>query len=151
VWRDLPVEGLSCGLHRIERLMRLQALNERPRRRRLPPDLGERQVCAVAPNVLDRSFEAHAPKSQMDCRFHLPGLDVEDWLHVPAVVDLPDALLHHSDRGSQYSSEEVQRLMADHGIVCSMSRSFLVAIGVNHAGYREMLSICEGAKEDKVG
>jgi putative transposase len=27
----------------------------------------------------------------------------------------PDALLHHSDRGSQYTSEQFQRLMADHG------------------------------------
>jgi putative transposase len=36
----------------------------------------------------------------------------------------PDALLHHSDRGSQYTSEQFQRLMADNGVVCSMSRSF---------------------------
>jgi putative transposase len=35
----------------------------------------------------------------------------------------PDALLHHSDRDSQYTSEQFQKLMADHGIVCSMSRS----------------------------
>ena len=35
----------------------------------------------------------------------------------------PNALLHHSDRGSQYTSEQFQRLMADHGVVCSMSRS----------------------------
>ena len=35
----------------------------------------------------------------------------------------PDALLHHSDRGSQYSSEQFQRLILEHGIVCSMSRS----------------------------
>jgi putative transposase len=54
-------EGVSCGLHRIERLMRLQALKARPRRRRLPPYLGERQVATVAPNVLDRSFDAPAP------------------------------------------------------------------------------------------
>src|SRR5271169_1650246 len=33
------------------------------------------------------------------------------------------ALLHHSDRGSQYTSEQFQRLMADQGTVCSMSRS----------------------------
>src|SRR5262249_20246205 len=58
VWRDLLADGLSCGLHRIERLMRLQALKARPRRRRLPPDLGERQAGAVAANVLDRTFEA---------------------------------------------------------------------------------------------
>jgi putative transposase len=35
----------------------------------------------------------------------------------------PDALVHHSDRGIQYTSEQFQRLMADHGVVCSMSRS----------------------------
>ncbi len=34
----------------------------------------------------------------------------------------PDTLLHHSDQGSQYTSEPFQRLMAEHGIVCSMSR-----------------------------
>jgi transposase InsO family protein len=28
----------------------------------------------------------------------------------------PDALLHHSDRGSQYTSEQFQKLMADHGV-----------------------------------
>jgi hypothetical protein len=34
-----------------------------------------------------------------------------------------DALLHHSERANQYSSYQFQRLMADHGVVCSMSRS----------------------------
>jgi hypothetical protein len=34
----------------------------------------------------------------------------------------PNELLHHSDQGSQYASEQFQRLMADSGIVCSMSR-----------------------------
>jgi len=35
----------------------------------------------------------------------------------------PDALLHHSDQGSQYTSEKFQRLMTDNGVTCSMSRS----------------------------
>ncbi len=35
----------------------------------------------------------------------------------------PQTLLHHSDQGSQYASEPFQRLMADHGITCSMRRS----------------------------
>lgn len=35
----------------------------------------------------------------------------------------PDALLHHSDQGSQYASEQFQELMADNGVTCSMSRS----------------------------
>lgn len=35
----------------------------------------------------------------------------------------PRELLHHSDRGSQYTSEQCQRLMAEYGVVCSLSRS----------------------------
>jgi putative transposase len=54
VWRDLLADGVECGLHRIERLMRLQALRARPRRRRLPKDEGDRQVATVASNLLDR-------------------------------------------------------------------------------------------------
>jgi len=34
VWHDLLAEGVSCGLHRIERLMRLQALKARSQRAR---------------------------------------------------------------------------------------------------------------------
>jgi len=35
----------------------------------------------------------------------------------------PEAgLLHHSDRGSQYASDDFQDLLDDNGIVCSMSR-----------------------------
>ncbi len=137
VWHDLIAEGASCGLHRIERLMRLQALRARPRRRRLPPDLGKRQAAAVAPNVLDRSFEAPAANRKWIADFTYVWT-AEGWLYVAAVIDLfsrrvvgwsmnaamtaqlvtdalvmaiwrrgrPDALLHHSDRGSQYSSEQ---------------------------------------------
>ncbi len=61
VWHDMLAEGVPCGRHRIERLMRQQALRARPRRRRLPSDSGERQTNAVAANVLDRAFEAAAP------------------------------------------------------------------------------------------
>ncbi len=32
LWHDLLAEGIPCGLHRIEQLMRLQALKARPRR-----------------------------------------------------------------------------------------------------------------------
>jgi len=154
VWRDMIEDGIDCGLHRIERLMRLQALKARPRRRRLPPDLGERQTNAVAPNVLDRSFEASAPNRKWIADFTYIWTG-EGWLYVAAGIDLfsrrvvgwsmsatmaaqlvtdalmmaiwrrgkPNALLHHSDRGSQYTSEQFQRLMADHGVTCSMSRS----------------------------
>jgi transposase InsO family protein len=33
-----------------------------------------------------------------------------------------DGLLHHSDQGSTYASEDYQKLLEEHGIACSMSR-----------------------------
>jgi len=152
VWHDVLAEGQPCGLHRIERLMRQQALKARPRRRGLPRDDGQRSV--IAENVLDRQFSAEAPNQKWVADFTYIWT-AEGWLHVAAVIDLfsrrvvgwsmsatmaaqlvtdalmmaiwrrgkPDALLHHSDQGSQYTSEQFQRLMADNGVTCSMSRS----------------------------
>ena len=152
VWHGVMAEGLSCGLHRVERLMRENGLRARPRRRGLPKDTGER--AAVSDNLLDRAFEAPAPNQKWVADFTYIWT-AEGWLYVAAVVDLfsrrvvgwamkgemtaqlvtdalimaiwrrgrPGSLLHHSDQGSQYTSEQFQRLMADHGITCSMSRS----------------------------
>jgi putative transposase len=154
VWHDLLADGVSCGLHQVERLMRQEALRARPKRRRLPSDTGERSVIAISPNVLDRAFEAPSANRKWVADFTYIWT-AEGWLYVAAVVDLfsrrvvgwsmsaamtsqfvtdalmmaiwrrgkPQALLHHSDRGSQYTSEQFQRLMADQGITCSMSRS----------------------------
>jgi putative transposase len=154
VWHDVLGEGASCGLHRVERLMRSQALRARPRRRGLPPDKGEQAKEAIAANVLNREFAAAAANQKWVADFTYLWTG-EGWLYVAAVIDLfsrrvvgwsmqaamttqlvtdalvmaiwrrgkPDALLHHSDRGSQYSSEQFQKLMADHGVTCSMSRS----------------------------
>jgi len=130
---------------------RQHGLKARPRRRRLPPDLGERQASAVAPNVLDRAFAVPAPHRRWIADFTYIWT-AEGWLYVAAVVDLfsrrvvgwsmsaamtaqlvtdtlvmaiwrrvkPDALMHHSDRGSQYTSEQFQRLRAD--IMASSAR-----------------------------
>lgn len=67
--------------------MRLQALKARPRRRRLPPDLGERQATAVVSNVLDRSFDAPAPNRKWIADFTYIWT-AEGWLYVATVVDL---------------------------------------------------------------
>ena len=66
--------------------MRSQALKARPRRRRLPPDLGERQASACA-NVLDRTFEAAAPNRKWVADFTYVWT-AEGWLYVAAVIDL---------------------------------------------------------------
>ena len=54
---------------------------------------------------------------------HLESRLVVDALELAVQRRLPDeGLLAHSDRGSQYASEHYQRLLAKHGITCSMSR-----------------------------
>lgn len=152
VWHDVLALGQRCGLHRIERLMRAQALRARPRRRGLPKDCGERS--AIADNVLDRQFQADAPNQKWVADFTYIWT-AEGWLYLAVVLDLfsrrivgwsmqsgmtsqlvadalmmavwrrgrPRELLHHSDQGSQYTSEHFQRLLAEQGIVCSMSRA----------------------------
>jgi putative transposase len=62
MWHDVLAFGHRCGLHRIERLMRSQALRARPRRRGLPQDRGTRS--AIADNVLDRQFQADQPNQK---------------------------------------------------------------------------------------
>lgn len=46
VSHDLLADGLSCGLHRIERLMRAYGLTAHPRRRGLSKDDGLQSVIA---------------------------------------------------------------------------------------------------------
>jgi putative transposase len=54
---------------------------------------------------------------------HMESRLVVDALAMAVERRLPDeGLLAHSDRGSQYASEHYQRLLAKHGITCSMSR-----------------------------
>lgn len=60
------------------------------------------------------------------------GYSMADHLRVELVGDAlsmalltrrpPPGLLHHSDRGVQYASDDYQQLLARHGIQCSMSR-----------------------------
>ncbi len=151
--RDLQDWGHRCGVHRIERLMRLARLQARHKRRRRPFDLGTRCEHAIASNLLDQQFSAPAPNCKWVADFTYVWT-TEGWLYVAVVLDLfsrrvvgwsmhsqrtaqlvtdallmaiwrrgpSQALLHHSDQGSQYTSEEFQRLLAAHGVTCSMSR-----------------------------
>ena len=87
VWHDMLADGVSCGRHRIERLMRHQGLRARPRRRRIPPDIGARSTNAVAPTVLDRRFEASSANRKWVADF-TSIWTAEGWLYVAVVVDL---------------------------------------------------------------
>ncbi len=130
MWHDLLADGGSCGLHRVECLIRAQGLRARPRRRGLSNDHGDRSV--IAGNVLDRQFTADRPNQKWAADF-IYVWTAKGWLYVAAVIDLslrrvvgwsmgssmtvqlvtdalitaiwrrgkPDALLHHSDQGIQ--------------------------------------------------
>lgn len=110
-------------------------------------------VHSIAPNLLERQFEATAPNQKWAADFTYVWT-AEGWLFVAVVLDLysrrvmgwsmqptmtaqlvmdallmailrrgrPQAVLHHSDQGSQYTSEDFQHLLDSHGIICSMSR-----------------------------
>jgi putative transposase len=152
VWHDVLAEGLNAGLHRIERLMRAHGLRARPRRRGLPKDAGQRHATspnildrafeASAPNqkwIADFTYIWTAQGwLYVAAVIDLYSRRVVGWSMSPTMTSQlvtdalimaiwrrgkPDSLLDHSDQGSQYSSEQFQRLMADHGITCSMSRS----------------------------
>jgi putative transposase len=72
---------------------------------------------AVVEDLYSRMVVGWAMAARMTSRL------VVDALGMAVQRRLPDAeLLAHSDRGSQYASDHYQRLLATHGITCSMSR-----------------------------
>ena len=153
IWDDLKAWRVACGRERLARLLRAARLVARPVKRRLPKDCGIRPEHLLAPNVLNREFQATVPNRRWVADFTYVWAG-EGWLFVAVVLDLfsrrvvgwsmratmtaelvvdallmaiwrrgwPTELLHHSDQGSQYLSGMFQRLLADHGIECSMSR-----------------------------
>jgi putative transposase len=153
VWRDVLAWGERCGINRVARLMSGAGLQARRKRRRSPGDSGPRPEHSIAPNLLQREFDAAGPNKKWAADFTYIWTE-EGWLYVAVVLDLysrrvvgwsmqpqmtaqlvidalmmavwrrgkPRELLHHSDQGSQYTSEMFQRLLLDQGITCSMSR-----------------------------
>ncbi|ENY74688.1 integrase catalytic subunit, partial [Pseudomonas putida TRO1] len=153
VWHDLRALGESCGLNRVTRLMHQAQLQARRKRRRLPADNVSRLENHIAPNHLQRDFQADGPNQKWAADFTYIWT-AEGWLYAAAVMDLysrrvvgwsmsdtmqakmvsdallmalwrrgkPSALMHHSDQGSQYTSDEFQQLLKAQGITCSRSR-----------------------------
>ena len=75
-------------------------------------------VGAAVIDLFSRRVVGWSMKAEMTSQLVTDALMMAIWRR-----GKPDALLHHSDRGSQYGSEAFQRLLVDHGIVCSMSRA----------------------------
>jgi len=72
---------------------------------------------AVVIDLYSRRAVGWSMSSQMTAQLVTDALLMAIWRR-----GSPRALLHHSDQGSQYTSERFQRLLTDHGVMCSMSK-----------------------------
>ena len=108
----------------------------------IAPNILDREFSAVAPNqkwvadftylwtaegwlyvavVLDlysRRIVGWSMQAQMSAQLVTDALMMAIWRR-----GQPEAVMHHSDRGSQYTSDQFQRLLVELGVTCSMSRS----------------------------
>lgn len=150
---ELQEQGITCARKRVARLMREQGLAaRRPRHRtitthsdasaRVAPNCLNRKFTATRPNekwtgditaiwtyegwlylavVLDlfsRRVVGWAMGASAD------EILVERALRMALLQRHPSAgLLHHTDRGSQYTSTAYQALLAEQGVIVSMSRT----------------------------
>ena len=73
---------------------------------------------AVVLDLFTRRVVGWAMQNSMTAKLVTDALLMAVWRRGPA-----HSLMHHSDQGSQYTSEDFQRLLKALGIICSMSRS----------------------------
>ena len=148
---ELADEGYGVGRHKVARLMRLARLRGCPKRRfrvttkrdpshAVANDLLKQNFSADAPNqrwVADITYiSTHqgwlylAVVMDLFSR-RIVGWSMSRWMSRRIVVDAlrmamdgrrPEgSLIHHSDRGGQYTSDDFRDELAKHGIECSMT------------------------------
>lgn len=149
----LRQSGHACNHKRVERLMREQGLQGRPRRRHRVVTTDSRHDQPIAPNRLAEQPPCTAPDQVWVTDItYVPTQ--EGWLYLAGVLDLysrkvvgwamgeslaatlplaalemaweqrrpAPGLLHHSDRGVQYASQDYRDRLAALGGEASMSR-----------------------------
>jgi putative transposase len=152
VFRVLTRKGVKVGRHRVARLMREQQLRARRRRRFVattdskhamptPPNLLKREFETKKPDRVWAGDVTYLPTGEgwlfLAVLLDLYSRRVVGWAlseHNDEALTLsalemaldqrrpPSGLIHHSDRGTTYASGEYRDVLAQHRIVCSMSR-----------------------------
>ncbi len=148
---ELVDEGHRVGRHKVAQLMRLERLRGCPKRRfrvttqrdpthPVAKNLLKQKFSTDAPNqrwVADITYiSTHqgwlylAVVMDLYSR-RIVGWSMSRWMTKRIVIDAlrmavdarqPDNnLIHHSDRGGQYTSDDIRNELAKHGIECSMS------------------------------
>jgi transposase InsO family protein len=149
---ELRDRGFQVGRNRIARLMRLDGIVARHRRRFVRTTVTDPGL-PVAPNTLARHFSPTQANAVWAADITYIRT-LQGWLYLAVVLDLfsrrvvgwaagarmdrelvlsalsmaigrrapAPGLLHHSDQGCQYQSWDYQRTMQKLGIACSMSR-----------------------------
>jgi len=152
IHRDLVDAGIRCGKNRVARIMREAGIRSRTKRKfkattnskhNLPvaPNLlnqdftVEAQDCtwvgdityiptdegwlylAVLLDLFNREVVGWSASARITRQLAIDALQMALGKRVPA-----QGLMHHTDRGSQYASADYQKILKEHGIVCSMSR-----------------------------
>ena len=150
--RKLSKKGIHCGKKRIERLMReagIQAIQKRKfkvttdSKHSLPvaENILNREFDAGSPNMSWVSDITYINTDEgwlylaavMDlCSRRIVGYSIQKYLTRDLVIEAMKmavanrhpgrGLIAHSDRGSQYASSDYQRMLQQHGFICSMSR-----------------------------
>ncbi len=148
---ELKDDGYQCGRHKVARLMRLAGLRGCPKRRfrvttqsdpshPIAANLIDQDFTAKAPNQLWASDITYIPTHQgwlylavvMDLYSRrIVGWSMSRRMNRHLVIDAlsmavgarqPEGgLIHHSDRGSQYTSDDFREALDQQGIRCSMS------------------------------
>jgi putative transposase len=148
---ELADKGVSVGRHKVARLMRLARLRgcpkrrfrittQRDRRHSVAHNLLKQNFSASVPNqrwVADITYiSTHQGWLYLAVVIDLysrrvVGWSMSRWMSRRIVVDAlkmavdarqPEgSLIHHSDRGGQYTSDDFRDELAKHGIECSMS------------------------------
>jgi len=149
---ELAERGCRTGRKRVARLMRARGLAARRRRRSrvtthsqhpfpIAPNVLARQFERVTPDQAWVTDITYIPTSEgwlylaviLDlCSRFAVGWAMSDRITDELTLEAlglalarrrpAPRLLHHSDRGSQYANGNYQRVLGQHGLVCSMSR-----------------------------
>lgn len=149
---DLKDQNEFCGKHRVARLMKINKIQPKTRRK-FKVTTNSKHSKPVHQNKLNREFNAALPNQRWVSDITYVHTN-EGWLYLAAVMDLfsrriigwsmsdrmteqlvidavkmalfkrkiTSELLFHSDRGSQYAADNLQQLLRKNNITCSMSR-----------------------------